>query len=66
MPVLQSHAGIIPVTENLIITGFLVKFASSKIRILGSFRSKNGLKDFLVLSLQFFKIRKTLQGQGRS
>jgi len=35
MPVLPSHAGIMPVIKrNLIIIGFLVKFASSEIRIL--------------------------------
>jgi len=38
MPVLPSHAGIMPITEKkpAYITGFLSSFASSKIRILRS------------------------------
>jgi len=56
-----SHAG--NRKKKLIIDGFLVKFASSKIRILKSFRSKKGLKTFLVLRPQFFQILKTVQGQ---
>jgi len=37
--------------------------ASSKIRILRSFKSKKGLKDFFGLKTAIFQILKTAQGQ---